>query len=212
MRRRFQEGGQVSDFGDVLPSGPIVPFGGEIDVTQSPTPPDIDWSKLGGEVSDALHSAAVATGAYRDPNRPWGQTLFEAANVAPLTMPVEGAPGAASRGVSAVNLRDLPLPEAIDAAKAEPHIQETPDGGFVGAPRNVQTRQDLQDMRDNFDKQVETGAPFADWYGRARRGNVEIAGPDPARQHLLAQEQALFSPQSTPETNLGFALQAHNAY
>jgi DNA-binding CsgD family transcriptional regulator len=40
-------------------------------------------------VEDALHKAAVATGAFRDPNRPLAQTLYEAASGAMEAMPAE---------------------------------------------------------------------------------------------------------------------------
>jgi len=72
MRRRFQDGGQTdtSGFGDAFQNTgfapPLIshtePFGGETDVQPLWSPPT-DWGNIGSEVGDALHSAAVATGA-----------------------------------------------------------------------------------------------------------------------------------------------------
>ena len=96
---RYQEGGPAdSVFGDALPasasgfsppliSGPPQPWGGEADVPPLWSPPS---GRMWSDLSTALHGAAEATGAYRDPNRGWGQTLFEAANIGSLAMPAEG--------------------------------------------------------------------------------------------------------------------------
>lgn len=110
------------------------------------------------------------------------------------------------------DLRTMSTEDAIKAARGEPHLIQDASGQYVGAPRGVTSLEDLGVMRSNFDLDVAQGAEGADWYTRARASNVDLAGPDPERQRLLAQEQALWSAQANPDTNLNFALQGHNAY
>jgi hypothetical protein len=114
--------------------------------------------------------------------------------------------------ITAVNLREMSPEQALEVARSERHIIPQTDGGFVGAPTSVQTRADIDTMRSNYDELVEGGMAGAPWYQRTHDAVKEIAGPDPARQHLLAQELGITSPQSTPDTNLGFTLGMHNAY
>jgi hypothetical protein len=114
--------------------------------------------------------------------------------------------------ITAVSLREMPLDQAIAIAKTDAHILPSPKGGYVGAPEWVQTPADLAKMRADFDAQVEQGLAGANWYQRAHAGVVEMAGADPARQSLLAQEKALWSAQSTPDVNLGYVLTGHAAY
>jgi hypothetical protein len=110
------------------------------------------------------------------------------------------------------DLRALDTPGAIEAARKEPHLVQGPDGTFIGAPRGMRTKRQVNNQRERFDRDVADGAGGADWYTRARKANEEWAGRDPARQRLLAREEALWSAQADPDTNLNFALQGHNAY
>lgn len=110
------------------------------------------------------------------------------------------------------DLRAMSTEDAVRTARSEPHLIQDASGQYVGAPRGVTSLEDLGVIRSNFDLDVAQGAEGADWYTRARASNVDLAGPDPARQRLLAQEQALWSAQANPDTNLNFALQGHNAY
>ena len=114
--------------------------------------------------------------------------------------------------ITANNLRDMAPEEAMNIASSNAHIIPKTEGGFVGAPSWVQKPKDLATMRNNFDAQVEEGLTGSNWYSRAQQGIKDIAGSDPARQHLLSQELAQTSAQATPDTNLGFGLQMHNAY
>lgn len=110
------------------------------------------------------------------------------------------------------NLRKMDTPTAIRTARGEPHLIQDASGQYVGGPRGVTSPDDLRVMRENFDRDVAQGAEGADWYTKARKSNVVLAGPDLEKQRLLAQEQALWSAQANPDTNLNFAMQAHNAY
>lgn len=121
--------------------------------------------------------------------------------------------GKAVRGIlNTPDLRTMTQSKAIKSARSEPHLIQDASGQYVGAPRGVKSAEDIAKMRANFDADVAAGASGADWYQRARDFNEVIPGSDPYRQSLAASEQALFSAQANPDTNLGFALQAHNAY
>jgi hypothetical protein len=168
-------------------------------------------------LSAPFRMAAVPGRAYRGELEPgeaeeWGPGMA-------LTMLAPGRPPGAlgsglGRRTSSLSLRDMPLDKAIEQARTEQHvIPSNPKvrEGYVGAPDWVKTPEDLQRMRDSFDAQVEAGQHGAKWYREAQEGIKEMAGPEPAGQHLLSQEKAVTSAQATPETNLGFALQGHNA-
>jgi len=114
--------------------------------------------------------------------------------------------------VNTPDLRTVSPDLAVKIAREEPHIMRDASGQVIGAPRGVKSASDIEAMRAAFDRDVEAGAPGGDWYTRARATNREWAGSDPARQRLLAQEEALWSAQASPDTNLNFALQGHNAY
>lgn len=172
---------------------------------------------LGDDADEALVRKTVKrqAGAAKPAAKPAAKAEKPAA-----TKPKQTAPKKKSLEVKAPrrtmtqtpDLRAMDTPKAVETARSEPHLIQDPTGQFVGGPRGVLSRQDIEKMRELFDEDVAQGAEGADWYTRARASNAELAGPDPARQRLLAQEQALWSAQATPDTNLNFALQGHNAY
>ena len=133
------------------------------------------------------------------------------------TLAMAAAPAARrAAAITATNLREMTLPQAIETARTEAHIIPSPsrESAFVGAPGTIKSRADLEAMRAQIDEAARLGAEVGGekWYDRARGAVTELTGGDPARSRLLAQELALTSPQATPETNLGFALNMHNAY
>jgi len=109
-------------------------------------------------------------------------------------------------------LRELPYDEAMAAAQTERHLVPRESGGYEGAPEWVKTPEDLARLRAHLDEQARKGVAGRTWYERGQEGVKEMAGPEPHLQRLAAREHALFSPKATPETNLGFQIQAHNAY
>lgn len=118
-----------------------------------------------------------------------------------------------ARGIiNTPDLRVMPTDEAIRVARRQPHLQQDRSGQYIGAPRGVTTRGQIAKNRRAFDEDVAAGSGGADWYTRAREANVEWAGPDPARQQLISDEEALWSAQASPDTNMNFMLQGHNAY
>lgn len=127
-----------------------------------------------------------------------------------------GVPGTDLRALRGIlttpDLRDMSFDNALSVARLQPHLFKDSASQYIGGPRGMDTRQALTNMRRALDKDIEGGAAGGDWYDRSRDFNKEIAGPDPARQSLAAQEQALWSAQANPDTNMNFALQGHNAY
>ncbi len=109
--------------------------------------------------------------------------------------------------------RGMSQEDATRLARTEQHIiPSNAREEFIGGPDGVKNREDLLRMRAEYDRRVEAGMEGSDWYERTQGGVRETAGPDPARQHLQAQELGLTSNQATPETNLQFGLAGHNAY
>jgi hypothetical protein len=174
-------------------------------------------SVLGDNVDEATIRRALKQQGYKPiSSNPAADALRDATN-----RPAKKKKPAAQSGDLAVprrtmtktpDLRSMDTREAIKTARKQPHLIQDSSGQYVGAPRGVRTPEDIKAMRAKFDEDVAQSAEGADWYTRARAANEELAGPDPARQRLLAQEQALWSAQANPDTNLNFAVQAHNAY
>lgn len=134
----------------------------------------------------------------------------------PLAAKLKGEKAAAKPKRTAItktpDLRTMSTDEAIAAARKEPHLTQDKSGQYIGAPRGATTREQIEANRKSFDADVAAGSGGADWYTRAREANKEWAGPDPARQQLISDEEALWSAQASPDTNMNFMLQGHNAY
>jgi hypothetical protein len=121
------------------------------------------------------------------------------------------AKGAKQEAITSLGLRTLPPDEALKVAQSGRHIIPKAGGGFVGAPYNAQTMDDLELIRKKFDEDVAAGASGADWYPRAQEWIKQMAGSDPARQSELSRNLALFSAQADPKGNLGFSTKARNS-
>lgn len=91
------------------------------------------------------------------------------------------------------------------------HLKRTPEGKYVGAPADVDSPQKLSRNRQNALRKVEEGAFNANWYDRARDTATDVSGGDPAMAALFARGGAAYSPQATPEVEVGALLRQHNA-
>lgn len=135
-------------------------------------------------------------------------------------------PGRGKRSTDLPNLRGLDVDEATRIARSNPHLIPAGEGSdsiYVGAPRNVQSRQDLTNIRRNADKAVARGAEGGDWYDRYREGVQEVTGLRGPGSNLPGQEQAAmdadwmtaqhgqFSAGVSPESELGFTLKDLNS-
>jgi len=195
---------------------PWRPLGAPPDVVPDVTPPDLP--PLGqGLLYDPAKAATAREGATL------GMTQEEYADF------LEGRSGLLDTGVAKLirpskekgregtmagtpSLRAMTVDDALSTARTEPHLIQKEGGGYVGAPHTIKTPADLQAARDRFDASVEGGAGGADWYLRVKKYADELSARDPVAGRQLAEELALFSAQSDPFTNLGFAQQARNAW
>ena len=122
-----------------------------------------------------------------------------------------GDQGARDGILSTPNLRDLTPEEAASIAVKNPHLRQDKSGQYIGGPRGVKSRKQINKMRERFDAEVEKGLIGAQWYSRAREANVRNhSGKE--RQSLSAKEQAQMSAQATPDTNMNWAIQLRNDY
>jgi hypothetical protein len=173
--------------------------------------------KIGGALSGAARAelSRVAPKAV-DPSLEKAFDIVRSATADDAGQAVKTAKqvaGPPQRGILATpDLRQIDRDEAIRVARSEPHLIQDANGQYVGAPRGMTTPEQIQAMREAFDKDVEAGAVGGDWYERAREFNREVSGNDPYRQKLIANEEALWSAQANPDTNLGFGLNARTDY
>lgn len=110
-------------------------------------------------------------------------------------------------------------PEAVlRAAQRGEHLKPKPGGGYVGAPRTVQSGPQLGAVRRSFDSQVQQGADaiaYADpgrmgnWYDRAKEGFVQST--EPFQLDRALDTHAVYSAGVAPETELAFALKHGNS-
>lgn len=134
----------------------------------------------------------------------------------PEKKPVKKKEGA----VGNLNLREMPIEEAREAARSGKHLVPKPGGGFQGGPRNVQNTKDLAANRKRMDRDLAEAAReieqvlgperVGDWYPSQRRG-VELV-TEPHQRRRMAEAEGVFSPQTDPRGELGFSVTAHNRY
>lgn len=164
----------------------------------------MSWQKSAAKLASEFGDAVV---------KKLRSVLADDATIAEARAAAKAATKPKVRGIiNTPNLRTLSTEEAIKTARREPHLQQDKSGQYIGAPRGVKTKRQIAKNRQAFDADVAAGSGGADWYTRARKANVEWAGPDPARQQLISDEEALWSAQASPDTNMNFMLQGHNAY
>lgn len=101
--------------------------------------------------------------------------------------------------------------EALQMALRGDHLKRTPEGKYVGAPADVDSPQKLSRNRQAALRKVEEGAFNADWYDRARGVADEVSGGDPAMSSMFARGGAAYSPQATPDIEVGAFTRQHNA-
>lgn len=110
-------------------------------------------------------------------------------------------------------------PEAVlKEAEAGKHLKPQPGGGYVGAPRTVQTGPQLGAMRKSLDEQfgrginaLEYADPFrvGTWYDRAKAGQAATAEPWQLPRTL--ESHGVYSAGVSPESELAFALKHWNS-
>jgi hypothetical protein len=125
-------------------------------------------------------------------------------------------PGAAIEGAlgKAASLRGLPVAQAIEAARAEPHLIPAGNrsaGYYIGGPQDIQSPADLAARRSEFDAYVAQDPRGADWYDRYRAGLNRATGGDPDMNRWMSTMQGSWSQGVNPESEAGFAIKEANA-
>ena len=101
------------------------------------------------------------------------------------------------------DIRGVPVEQAINTARNQPHLIPQPNGGFVGAPRSIQTMDDLQAARDNFDAYINGETRGWDWYNRYRTGENALTGGDPLSNQWMPKLQGVWSQGVDPQSEMG---------
>lgn len=183
---------------------------------------DISVRNSGGapeKPSAKARKAAREKAKKKDRQSPLGNDEFLEQAATPVEMFDRHTKGGVGRGdqgardgiLSTPNLRDLTPEEAASIAVKNPHLRQDKSGQYIGGPRGVKSRKQINKMRERFDAEVEKGLIGAQWYSRAREANVRNhSGKE--RQSLSAKEQAQMSAQATPDTNMNWAIQLRNDY
>ena len=111
-------------------------------------------------------------------------------------------------------IRTIPIDQALAIARQEPHLiaaGKGSGGAFIGGPRNIQSKSDLERMREELDAYIYGDIRGADWYDRYRRSVNEVTGGDPNENMWMSNIEGMYSAQASPETELNFALRDSNS-
>jgi len=111
-------------------------------------------------------------------------------------------------------IRTMPIDQGIAVARQEPHLIEAgkgSGGAFVGGPRNIKNKTDLEGMREWLDNYIYGDVRGADWYDRYRSNISEVTGGDPNQNLWMSNIEGMYSAQASPETELNFSLRDSNS-
>ena len=107
------------------------------------------------------------------------------------------------------DIRDMHVDDAVKAAQGNPHLIEaggSSGGAFIGAPRTVQSFDDLQALRDRFDARLKENLGGADWYDRFRSGEAQATGDDPTKNLWSSKMHGTWSQGVNPESEAQFVV------
>jgi hypothetical protein len=176
---------------------------------------DDDQPSTYQQIESALHNAAVATGAFRDPTRSLGRTVYDAATGAMNVMPAEaGGPRAVPLGpkpgepwwVGEHEFASAPLerdPRIFDTEGRVFHPENLPSGAFTRDPADVPRRlQALEAMNARGAGQMEfPDLPGQDPYAWWPKQATLPQGRKPmARSHWPVTKPTTPSTPSSPTT------------
>jgi len=162
------------------------------------------------EMLGAIPIGGMALGAITDVNR-FGKGMYRVLRSPQIPM---HRPKSITDPV--LEIRDKSLSDAIDMARTERHIipdiSKGADGQFIGAPRGMNTRMELKQMREEFDALVDDGIEGSDWYQRAREGTKKLLPGSKADRAEHSGQLAVLSAQADPSPNLGWTIEANNEF
>jgi hypothetical protein len=128
----------------------------------------------------------------------------------------QGLPPAqpAKQSTDIPNIRGMSVADAIAIARTQPHLiksGERGEGLYVGGPRDIQTKRQLNQTRTAFDKYLGADPRGGDWYDRYRAGMNEVTGGDPVQNRWMSAQEGQWSAGVDPGTEVHFALKENNA-
>ena len=112
------------------------------------------------------------------------------------------------------DIRELSTEDAIAIARKQHHLiksGERAEGYYVGGPRGVQSKADLNAKRKEFDAYIAADPRGGDWYDRYRRAVNEVTGGDPVSNRWMSSQEGQWSAGVDPGSELHFALKENNA-
>ena len=120
----------------------------------------------------------------------------------------------AKRSTEIPNIRDLPVADAIEIARTQPHLIKAgnqSEGYYVGGPRDMMSKAALNAQRKWFDQYVAADPRGGDWYDRYRNFSDEVTGGDPNQQLWMSNQHGQWSAGVDPGSETHFALKENNA-
>jgi len=142
------------------------------------------------------------------------QAVSEASPYAAMAA-IPGMRGKITKATELPSIRDLPVDEAIKIARKEQHLIPTeagnPNSGFVGGPRDIENKRQLNALRKNFDTYIGADPRGGDWYDRYRAAVNSVTGGDPVANAWMAAQEGQWSAGVSPQSELAFALKENNA-
>jgi len=136
-----------------------------------------------------------------------------------LINPVKGGgivlgSGPVRRSTDLKNLRKMDAASGSTEAAKNRHLIKSGDGSeglYVGGPRDVKTKQQLNKLRDQFDDFVDKDPRGSTWYDRTRAAIKEVTGGNKNQADWMAAQHGQFSAGVDPRSEMGFALKENNA-
>lgn len=138
--------------------------------------------------------------------------------------PVEAAPKTwaqelpraqpAKRSTDIPSIRDLPVDEAVDIARTQPHLIKAGDqsaGYYVGGPPDIMSKRGLTNRRQRFDDYIAADPRGGDWYDRYRAAMAEVTGDKPSFNDWMSRQEGQWSAGVDPGSEFHFAIKENNA-
>jgi hypothetical protein len=122
-------------------------------------------------------------------------------------------PRPARQSTDIPNIRGMPVDEAIDIARRQPHLipaGERSEGYYVGGPRNIQSKRDLNKQREAYDAAVLADPRGWDWYERYRPALNLSTGGIPAQNQFAGAQHGQWSAGVDPASELHYVLKEVN--
>ena len=124
------------------------------------------------------------------------------------------ASNAVRRSTGLKDLRKMDAKSGAKEASKDKHLIKSGDkseGLYVGGPRDVKTKQQLNKLRNQFDDFVDKDPRGSTWYDRTREAINTATGGSRKDADFMAAQHGQFSAGVDPRSELGFAIKENNA-